>query len=130
MSGSPQAPSDSVRAFATAIGVAEGYGVSGAIPTVRDDPGDLTDGTATIRTFATAEAGWEALFTLIYLVLAGTSRFYRPTMTVQAFANTYTATQATAWASNVAWSLNKQSVRDAAGQPITVNSPLDTFLEA
>jgi hypothetical protein len=107
-------------AFAKAIAVAEGFGVPGAIPTDRHNPGDLTDGTGTIRTFATDDDGWNALYSLLARVASGTSQYYTPTMTIAQFGSIYTATQQHAWTSNVVASLQEQGFDVDSNTPIAV----------
>jgi hypothetical protein len=78
-----------VQRFAEAIAKAEGFGVPGKIPTVRNNPGNLkipgrpTGGVnPDITTFATPEEGWEALRKQIRLIASGDSRFYNVNMTL------------------------------------------------
>lgn len=60
------------RAFAQAIARAEGFGVSGATPTVRHNPGDLVDTfTGQIKVFASDADGWDALARQVVGMLAG-----------------------------------------------------------
>lgn len=94
-----------VQRFAEAIAKAEGYGVPGAIPTVRNNPGNLKmpADKGQISTFATAEAGWEALRKQIRLIAAGDSRFYNTSMTLLEMAQIWTGEAAFRnWSRNVA----------------------------
>lgn len=68
--------SPSITAVARAISQAEGYGVAGAIPTVRNNPGDLTDITGSVRTFPSASDGWNALYAQLQKIVDGTSSYY------------------------------------------------------
>lgn len=90
-----------LRALARAIAVAEGYGLPGAIPTVRNNPGDLKLDGDTITTFRTALDGWNALYRQLTLIVTGRSRFYSLDMTLAAMAATWTATEQAAWLANV-----------------------------
>lgn len=105
-----RARSGSFFAFANAIAFAEGFGVPGAIPTVRNNPGDLkwfppyTD----IATFPTAAEGWEALYRQLDRIRLGDSPYYQPTMTIGQVARVWTATEQTAWTNNVLHSMRQQ----------------------
>lgn len=99
--------------FMLGIAKAEGYGIPGAIPTVANNPGDLTSslgfqetgsklGSAGIVEFINRDNGWAALEHELRLALSGKSTVYNPGMTLQDFANKYTATQPEEWARNVA----------------------------
>ena len=87
--------------FSQAISVAEGWGQPGAIPTVRNNPGDIADANGII-TFPSQLDGWAALHRQVEKMFDGTSKYYNPTMTISEIAAKYTATEQTAWASNVA----------------------------
>lgn len=87
--------------FARAIAFAEGYGVPGAIPTVRNNPGDLILSGGTPTTFATAQAGWDALYRQLKLIIAGSSAHYSLDQTIGQMASIYTATESADWAANV-----------------------------
>lgn len=108
------AKSPSLQAFAQAIAGAEGFGTPGAIPTVRNNPGDLTDSTGAIQTFASADAGWQALYNQLDLVASGGSAYYTPAMTIAEFASIYTATEVSAWTANVVAFLQAQGYADAS----------------
>lgn len=100
-------PQEKVQAFAEAIAFAEGFYVAGSRPARNNNPGDLTltgdlgkDGMYGV--WSTLQAGWDALYHMLQRDLSGNSTIYSPDMTIQEFANKYTATDQTAWASNVA----------------------------
>lgn len=97
-----------VQRFAEAIAKAEGFGKPGAIPTLRNNPGNLKmpkDG-GQITTFATAEEGWEALRKQIRLIASGDSRFYNLNMTLVEMAQIWTGEAAFRnWSRNVSISL-------------------------
>lgn len=96
-------PTRKIRRIAEAIAVAEGYGKPGAIPTVRNNPGNIRDSTGAIATFATPAEGWAALYRQVLLMLTGESRFYRPDMTLAEIARIYTGeAEYMNWARNVA----------------------------
>lgn len=92
-----------IERIARAISIAEGYGVSGAIPTIRNNPGNIRSAAGPIASYPTIEAGWEALYRQVRLMLTGASSFYSPTMTLSQIARTYTGEAAYMnWATNVA----------------------------
>lgn len=95
---------DRVKRMAEAIARAEGYGVQGAIPTLRNNPGNLKmSGDGSITSYLTPADGWEALYKQIRLMLTGASRVYKPTMTLSEVARLYTGEAAYMnWARNVA----------------------------
>jgi hypothetical protein len=101
--------------LAEAIAEAEGYGVPGAIPTVRNNPGDLKIGGGSITTFATAAEGWAALYRQLELIRDGGSAYYSPTMTLSAFSRVWTATEQGAWLANVLEGLQSRGVVASAG---------------
>jgi hypothetical protein len=114
--------SGSFFAFANAIASAEGFGVPGAIPTVRNNPGDLklpSSGGA-ITTFATPADGWEALYKQLDLIRSGSSSFYDPDMSVAQVAGVWTATQQSEWLTNVLASMARQGYNVGPGTPIGV----------
>lgn len=99
--------------FMVGVGMAEGYNVPGSIPNRANNPGDLTSslgfsetgqtlGEAKVVVFIDRDNGWAALEHQLRLAIAGKSHVYSPSMTIQDFANKYTATQPEEWASNVA----------------------------
>lgn len=112
-----RARAGSFYAFANAIAFAEGYGVPGAIPTVRNNPGDLklpADG-GQITSFATPADGWEALYRQLDLIRTDGSRYYASTMTIGQVARIWTATEQTAWTNNVLQSMRQQGYSVDAG---------------
>lgn len=96
-------PTRKIRRIAEAIARAEGYGKLGAIPTVRNNPGNLKGPDGQIRWFQTAADGWNALYRQITMMFTGESRFYNADMTIAEIARIYTG-EATYmnWARNVA----------------------------
>ena len=104
-----RARSGSFFAFANAIAFAEGFGVAGAIPTVRNNPGDLKlpSSFPEITTFASPALGWEALYRQLDYIRVGGS-LYQPTMTIGQVARVWTATEQTAWTNNVLASMRSQ----------------------
>jgi hypothetical protein len=94
--------SSKIRRIAQAIARAEGYGVPGAIPTVRNNPGNIRDSSGAIATYPTPAEGWQALYRQVLLMLTGESRFYKPEMTIAEIARVYTGEAAYMnWANNV-----------------------------
>lgn len=95
-----------------AIAKAEGFGIPGAIPTRANNPGDLTRslgfdetgeklGSAGIVVFSSRDEGWGALDRQLSLIQKGAS-VHKLTDTILSFAHSYTATEQTIWAENVA----------------------------
>lgn len=106
-------------ALAEAIAQAEGFGVDGAIPTVRHNPGDLEiDGLGTPTTFANDDDGWTALYAQLARIRDGRSAYYRPDMTLAQFAATWTATEQGAWLSNVIAGLRARGIVATAGTTV------------
>ena len=96
-------PTRKIKRIAEAIAKAEGYGVPGAIPTVRNNPGNLKGPDGEIRWFPTPEDGWNALYRQVTMMFTGESRYYRPDMTIAEIARIYTGESTYMnWASNVA----------------------------
>jgi hypothetical protein len=96
-------PTRKIKRIAEAIAKAEGYGVPGAIPTVRNNPGNLKGADGQIRWFSTPEEGWSALYRQVTMMFTGESRYYRPDMTIAEIARIYTGEAAYMnWANNVA----------------------------
>lgn len=90
--------------IARAIAKAEGYGVPGAIPTVRNNPGNIRSLTAPypVATYASPEEGWAALYRQVGRMLAG-SALYPADWTIEQVAKRYTGeAQYMNWARNVA----------------------------
>lgn len=95
-------PTRKIRRIAAAIAKAEGYGVPGAIPTIRNNPGNIKNAQGEIITFPNPEAGWNALYRQVLLMLTGESRYYKPEMTIAEIARIYTGEAAYMnWANNV-----------------------------
>lgn len=93
-----------VKRIAEAIARAEGYGVPNAIPTVRNNPGNIRslDPPYPIATYPTVQAGWDALYRQVARMLAGSS-LYPPHWTLEQVAARYTGESAYMdWARNVA----------------------------
>jgi hypothetical protein len=116
--------SSGVWALARAIARAEGYGIPGAIPTERNNPGDLklpsSDGA--ISTFATPAEGWRALRRQLRLIAENRSAHYRPTMTIADMASVWTTTESAAWTANVVASLRGE------GRLVTAQTQLREIL--
>jgi hypothetical protein len=88
--------------FAQAIAFAEGFGKPGVIPTLRNNPGDLTDpSTGAIRTYPTVRDGWQGLYRQIEMMLSGESLYYSADMSIAEIGAIYTATEQSAWVTNV-----------------------------
>lgn len=107
---------EQVKRIAFAISKAEGYGVPGAIPTVRNNPGNIRSlkPPYDIATYPSVEAGWAALYRQITLMLAGTSAMYKPTMTLAEVARVYTGeARYMDWARNVAYYLGNGASPDS-----------------
>ena len=98
----PSSPNPAVNAMALAIAQAEGYQAPGTIPNRQNNPGDITVG-GQIATFATPQAGWDALTKQVELMLGG-SQIYSPSMTLAEAGNLYSGGDPN-WAKNVAASL-------------------------
>ena len=115
--------SQSFLDFAESIAYAEGYGVPGAIPTVRNNPGDLKlTGDGSITTFPTVQAGWDALYHQLEIMRDGTSSYYRPDMRLIDMARIWTTTEQSAWVSNVVRSMQSR------GHSVTIYSILGDVL--
>jgi len=93
--------------LSNAIAQAEGYGVSGALPTLANNPGDLKLGDQGLGTlqgitiFPNAQAGQVALQNQVNSMLDGSSQYYDPSMTLSDIGQTY-ANGDSNWAQNVA----------------------------
>jgi hypothetical protein len=106
--GNGGARSRSFLAFAEAIATAEGFGVPGAIPTVRNNPGNLKLTGDQITTFATAEDGWAALYRQLELMRDDRSSYYRPTMTIAQAGQIWVGSDpAGPWVNNVVRSMQQ-----------------------
>ena len=86
--------------LSSAIAQAEGYGVSGAIPTLANNPGNLelgnlgygtmnAAGGQQITVFPSAQAGATALENQVQAALNGSSANYNPNMSLSQFGNIY-----------------------------------------
>jgi hypothetical protein len=90
---------DFIERFAKSIGVAEGFGQPGAIPTRANNPGDITDdgdlGYGVIRSigphgaaitiYPNVSDGWSALYRKVRRAACGASEVYLLTMTIVQF---------------------------------------------
>ena len=96
---------DRVKRIAEAIAVAEGFGRVGAIPTVRNNPGNIRDNSlpgAPIGTYASLAAGWAALYRQVGGMLGG-SGLYPRGWSLEQVAQRYTGeARYMDWAVNVA----------------------------
>ncbi len=108
--GSP-APSPKVSLFAEAIARAEGFFSAGSIPARANNPGDLKAGAPTltgtsITHYTSTGEGWSALYRQLGLIVNGTSKYYRPTMTIRQMGDVWAPPADKnlpgAWAVNVA----------------------------
>lgn len=112
-----------IRDLAQAIAVAEGFGVANALPTLRNNPGDLSpDGY--VATYATPQDGWNALYDQLARIADGRGDIYgyRADMSFAQLAAVWTATEQTAWASNVVNALR------SSGYDVSVNSSIAQVL--
>ena len=102
--------SNGLIAFAQAIAHAEGFGVPGAIPTVRNNPGDLKMPSTfpEITTYPTPEDGWQALYGQLDYINSGRSPYYSASMTIAEMGRVWTATEQNYWTANVVASLRSQ----------------------
>lgn len=106
--------------LSAAIGVAEGFGQPGAIPTRANNPGDLakgdkglgTLGTEKITVYASVDEGWAALNHMVDGWLMGTSSVYFLSDTIREVGRKYVngpgapeSLQSFYWAQNVAGEL-------------------------
>lgn len=102
--------SEGMKQFAQAIGVAEGFGVAGAVPTRANNPGDLklgdvghgVTGAEGITIFADESEGWDRLYRQLSLIRDRKSANYTPDFTIAQMAAKWTGTQKGEWAANVA----------------------------
>lgn len=79
----------------------EGYGVTGALPTSHNNPGDLFR-FGVLRFFPNRDEGWQALEHQVRLYATGTSSEVARDATIFELAEKYTTTQVQEWAANVA----------------------------
>lgn len=122
--GGPTTYPQPIKNFAVGIAKAEGFYVANSIPARAKNPGDLKlqgrptlPGTA-ITQFDSTEAGWDALYRQLWLIVTSRSANYNLDMTIDAMARTWTATTAEqgAWAATVA----RQAGVDPSSQLWTV----------
>jgi len=122
-------PSPAIQAIAQAIASAEGYGPPGNIPTKANNPGDLvlgdqgngvlvSSGGERITVFPNVNAGWQALYNQISLMINGGSSNYNLNMTWAQIGAKW-AGPGTPWGANVAAALG-----------VDVNSTLGSYVNA
>ena len=99
--GSSSGPSSVVVAIAQAIANAEGFGQPGAIPTVRNNPGDIENLSGVVKTYDTVQDGWNALYDYIQRMIDGTW-IYNTGQTWAQIGGIYSGTPGGPWATNVA----------------------------
>ncbi len=105
--GGPTNYPQPIVTFAKAIAHQEGFGLPNAIPTRAHNPGDLKTGPpflpgTSITQFANDDAGWQALYHQLWIILTSESAHYQLDMTIDQMARTWTATQQGEWSRNVA----------------------------
>jgi hypothetical protein len=116
-------PGSGLKTFAEAIAAAEGFGTPGAIPTTRNNPGDLKLGSDdSISTFNTLTDGWNALYHQLSLVVSGASAYYSLDMSIADFAVTWTGNDNPAgWTATVVQYLNANGYPTVSGaSPVRV----------
>lgn len=101
---------DRIWSICQAIAIAEGANVAGSNPDRLNNPGDISDGSATygseshsgsnVTKFPDKDTGWQWLYRKINNILLGNSDVYSPTMTWIQFAQKYSANWQ-AWVNNV-----------------------------
>lgn len=99
--------------LAKAIAHAEGFGISGTVPTRAHNPGDLkipnwngaVTGSEGISVFLTDEQGWTALYDQLLRIQIGHSHVYNLKMSFTEFSRHWTDTQESNWLINVIYSL-------------------------
>lgn len=124
-----------IQLFAQAIGFAEGFGIAGKVPTLANNPGDLSKGdfgdtgkylTAgdgeQVIVYPDAATGWNNLYKKLQNILNGNSRIYEPSMTIYAMGNIY-AGSASIWSNSVVTYLNQHGRPD-----VTAQTPLSAVL--
>jgi hypothetical protein len=104
----------SVMKVAKAISVCEGFGLPNALPTRANNPGDVTTGDAGgfqisgvmnnegVVRFVNLADGWQALYLKVARMLAGKSKVYPLTMTLEEMGRRYSGSTDGAWAKNLA----------------------------
>ncbi len=109
--GGPVIYPEAIKAAARAIARAEGFYVQGSIPQTAHNPGDLKIPGSTntiaggITVFASDDAGWNALYKQLMMIVTGQSNVYNLDMSIAEMAARWTATQQGPWATNVAAAL-------------------------
>lgn len=118
----------SYSSFMSAISSAEGFGTPGAIPTVNNNPGDLTNSSGQIIHFSTLASGQAALQNQIQVIANGTSSHYTPSMTLSQMGQIY-ANGDPNWANNVASNMGL-SPNSTVAQAMSAgnNSGLNSFV--
>jgi hypothetical protein len=100
----PAAPAN-VQAIATAIATAEGGLTPGTFPYRTNNPCDIFVGGSTAG-YSSMDAGWNACYNQINLILSGQSSIYTPDESIEDIAQSYAPASAgnnpSAWAANVA----------------------------
>lgn len=114
-------PARGIADLASAIAVAEGFGVPGAKPTRQHNPGDLVLG-GSVETFPTDYSGWQALYHQLEVMRAGRSAYYQPWMSIADVAAVWTATEPEAWAANVVDRLR------TLGHDVSLETPIGDVL--
>ena len=92
------------QAIARAEGTVDANGMlTNSVGAAQNNPGDLEDANGNLRTYATPEDGWNALYNQASVMLYGPSRIYNPNMTLASAAYLYTgADNQSSWARTVA----------------------------
>lgn len=109
----PTTYSRQIVSLAQGIARAEGFYLQGSAPQRAHNPGAIKvpgwngpiTGTEGISVFASDDVGWEALYRQLDLIATSRSGVYSLNMTLDEMARRWTATQQSAWAANVAFSL-------------------------
>lgn len=108
--------------LADAIAHAEGFYAPGRTrPKRNNNPGNITDSfgfpivghDGMFPIFETAAGGWAALKKQVSMMFDGSSRYYKPHMSIREIAENYTKTEQDIWALNVARALG-----------VTVDTPI------
>lgn len=120
-----------VQAIATAFATAEGGLTPGTFPYRTNNPCDIFVGGNTAG-YATMDAGWNACYNQIELMLSGQSSVYTPDESISDIAASYAPASAgnnpTAWANNVAAALgiSPSDPLTAVGSSTTAGSSSDS----
>ena len=119
-------PSSQLQSLARAIAKAEGFYVVGSIPNRANNPGDLELGApyvslaSKVTQFPTSDAGWQALYKELTLIVTGASGVYTSGLgtSITDLASTWTGgDNPQAWANIVAGALG-----------VTVDAPLSEVM--